>query len=78
MRVPANLAGFGPSCRGTKLPCGLAGFEQIGVRENVRVFGKSAKIWRFLRKKLHTYGNTVKKSKERLEPRIEYSLDFAK
>ena len=29
-----------------------AGFEQIGVRENVRVFGKSAKIWRFLRKKL--------------------------
>ena len=33
--------------------CGLcAGFEQIGVRENVRVFGKSAKIVRFLRKKL--------------------------
>ena len=33
-----------------------AGFEQIGVRENVRVFGKSAKIWRVLHKKFwHHY-----------------------
>ena len=34
-----------------------AGFEQIGVRENVRVFGKSAKIWRVLRKKLWQHCN---------------------
>ena len=41
--------------------CGLcAGFEQIGVRENVRVFGKSAKIVRFLRKKLW-HKNRIKK-----------------
>ena len=42
-----------------------AGFEQIGVRENVRVFGKSAKIWRFLRKKLWQHWSVVTKSPER-------------
>ena len=31
VRVPANRAGFGPSCREKKLMCGLAGFD-LGVR----------------------------------------------
>ena len=57
--------------------CGLcAGFEQIGVRENVRVFGKSAKFVRFLPKKLWQHYAESEVPKKSFKLKEKYITNF--